>query len=188
MLSCRIVARISFPLPSTHNDHTMSQTFLICASRSSFSPPSTRSGNGTWCAFTVFCVCLSVWWEPGVSSPACQRSFLCTTSVGPQRSFAPSDSLVPVASTTGSGIAPVETQVSSSSIDSRRQRRRSDHSFHGRTAVGSRPRFSRPTRWNASSCIIETDGRDCNHYFARLRIDDLDYLECFSRDSLTLGR
>ena len=55
--------------------------------------------------------------------------------------------------------------------------------FHGRSAVsevGSRPRLPRPTRWNASSCIIETDGRDCDHSFARLRIDHLDYLGCCS--------
>ena len=37
--------------------------------------------------------------------------------------------------------------------------------------------LSRPTRWNASSCIIETDGRGCGHNFARLRIEHLDYLE-----------
>ena len=55
------------------------------------------------------------------------------------------------------------------------QRRRSDHSFHGLNAVSelrSRSRLPSPTRWNASSCIIE-----CDHNFARLRIDHLDYLE-----------
>ena len=43
--------------------------------------------------------------------------------------------------------------------------------------VGSRPHLPRPTRWNATCYIIETDGRDCDHNFARLRIDHLDYLE-----------
>ena len=50
--------------------------------------------------------------------------------------------------------------------------------------VGPRPRLPRPTGWNTRSCIIETDGRDCDHNFPRLRIDHLDYLEycsCFTR-------
>ena len=51
--------------------------------------------------------------------------------------------------------------------------------FRGRGAVsevGSRRRLPCSTRWNASSCIIETDGRDCNQHFVRLRIDHLDHL------------
>ena len=49
------------------------------------------------------------------------------------------------------------TQQSSSSIDSRL--------------------LTVATRWNASSCIIETDVQDCDHNFARLRLDHLDYPE-----------
>ena len=70
------------------------------------------------------------------------------------------------------------------------QRRRSDHAFHGRNAVsevGSRPRHPRPTRWNASSCIIEADDRDCDHNFVRLQIghlDNLEYCSFFTRFAL----
>ena len=63
-----------------------------------------------------------------------------------------------------------------STLDCCCQRRSSDHLFQGSnnvSEVGSRPRSPRSTRWNASSCIIETDGRDCGHNCARLRIHHL---------------
>ena len=113
----------------------MSQTVLIGASRSSFASfHSFGEWNPVRCHHFLRLFVLG--WEPGVSSPACQRSCSCTTSVEPQRSRAPSDSLVPVASTnlirncTGGN-----STVFFLDRRQRRQRRRSDHSFHGRNAV-----------------------------------------------------
>ena len=134
MLSCQIVAKISFTFPrrtstSRHKDYTMSQTVLVGA-------------------------CLLTHWYL-LHPPRDQEWHL------------------------------VNTQQSSSSIDSRLLTvavNDVDRTVRSMVAmpvseVGSRPRLPRPTRWNASSCIIETDGRDCDHNFARLRIDHLEYLE-----------
>ena len=71
VLSCWIVARISLTLlrrtsTSRHKkDYTMSQTVrdITTVHQDRRSPPSTRSGNGTWCASTVFCVCVVRTWR-----------------------------------------------------------------------------------------------------------------------------
>ena len=154
VLSRRIVARISSTLlrrtsTSRHNDDTMSQTVLIGASRSSFASFHSFR-NGTLCGF---CVCLSLWWEPGVASPLAMSTIVSMYYIRGASTVLCTFCLI--------GTCCIHNLIRNctcenstvffldrlSSLDCCCQRRRSDHLFHGSSdvsEVGSHPRLPRP--------------------------------------------